>query len=209
MRGSTFHRTFGSIMFQILAALLVVLSACVGSGELDTAVDDSGCLPWTYRPNSTSPCECGSSLHGTMKCNITTGELSLQACFCVTYNPITNESVAGFCPYSCIAHLGEQVYELHITRNNFTDLTCGVWNREGPLCSKCIPGYGIPLYSYDLKCVQVSCSVTNTTNSSLYCSCCLPSQCTSSSMECFCVGSTNTVITSYNAATAELCELTT
>ena len=93
-------------------------------------------------------------IRGTIQCNITSGVLSLQACVCITYNPITNESVAGHCPYSCIYHLQEQVYELPMTRNNFTDLTCGVWKREGPLCSKCIQGYGIPLYSYDLKCVN-------------------------------------------------------
>ena len=122
-------------MFAIQAVLLVVLSACVGSGELHTAVDESGCPPWTYRPNSTSPCQCGSSVQGTVECNITTGVLSLQVCLCVTHNLITNESVAGHCPYSCIAHLGEQEYELPMTRNNFTDLTCGVWKREGPLCS--------------------------------------------------------------------------
>ena len=145
-------------MFKILAVLVVVFSACVGSGELHTAVDESGCPPWTYRPNSTSPCQCGSSVHGTVECNITTGVLSLQVCLCVTYNPITNESVAGHCLYSCIAHLREQVYELPMTRNNFTDLTCGVWKREGPLCSQCIQGYGIPLYSYDLNCVNCSSS---------------------------------------------------
>ena len=84
----------------------------VGSGELHTAVDESGCPPWTCRPNSTSPCQCGSSVQGTIQCNITTGVLSLQACVCMTYNPITNESVAGHCLYSCIYHLEEQVYEL-------------------------------------------------------------------------------------------------
>ena len=123
----------GSIMVGILA-VLVALSACVGSGELDTAVDDS--ISWTYRPNSTSPCQCGSSLHGTIVCNLTTGVLRLQTCLCVTYNPITNESVAGHCPYSCIAHLREHIYryELSIRRSNFTDLTltCGVWKKEGP-----------------------------------------------------------------------------
>ena len=147
-----------TVMFKILAVLLVMLSACVNSGELHTAVDESGCPPWTYRPNSTSPCQCGSSVHGTIQCNITTDVLSLQSCSCVTHNSITNESVAGYCLYSCIAHLGEQVYQLPMNRNNFTDLTCGVWKREGPLCSKCIQGYGIPLYSYDLKCVNCSSS---------------------------------------------------
>ena len=140
-------------MFKILSVHLVVLMTCVGSEELHTAVDD-GCLPWTYRRNSTSPCQCGSHLHGTINCNFNTGNLSLQMCVCVTYG--TNESIAGLCPYSCIAHLGEQVYQLRMTRDNFTYSTCGVWKREGPLCSKCIPGYGIPLYSYDLQCVECS-----------------------------------------------------
>ena len=125
-------------------------------------MDESGCPPWTYRPNSTSPCQCGSSLHGAIECNITSGELLLQTqeCLCVTYDPTTNESVAGQCLYSCIAYLGGLVHwhrhPLPMTRDNFTDLTCGVWKREGPLCSQCIPGYGIPLHSYDLKCVQCS-----------------------------------------------------
>ena len=33
-------------MFKILAVLLVVFSACVGSGELHTVVDESGCPLW-------------------------------------------------------------------------------------------------------------------------------------------------------------------
>ena len=141
-------------MFTIL--LLVMLSACMGSGELHTAVDEGGCPPWTYHRNSTSPCQCGSSVHRAVQCNITTGVLSLEACLCVTYNPTTNESVAGYCLYSCIVHLGDLAYgyQLSMTRENFTHQTCGVWKREGPLCSQCIQGYGIPLHSYDLKCVK-------------------------------------------------------
>ena len=52
-------------MFWMLIAVLAVLSACVGSGELDTAVDDSGCLPWTYRPNLIS-FEPSISLHASV-----------------------------------------------------------------------------------------------------------------------------------------------
>ena len=143
-------------MCKIPAVLLAVFTVCVGHGEPHTAVDDGGCLPWTYRPNSTSPCQCGSSLHGAIKCNNATGVLSLQPCLCVTFDPITNRSVAGYCLYSCIAHLGDQSYHLPMTRDNFTNLTCGVWKREGLLCSKCNPRHGIALYSYDLKCVECS-----------------------------------------------------
>ena len=118
-------------MVKILAVLLVVLSACVGSGELHTAVDESGCPPWTYHPNSTSPCQCGSLLEGIIGCNITTGILRLQTWMCVTYNPITNTSIAGYCPYSIIiAHQRALEYELPMTRNNFTNITCLWWKRE-------------------------------------------------------------------------------
>ena len=57
--------------------LLVVLSECVGSGELDTAVDDSGCcLPLTCYPSSTS-CQCGCSARGTIECDVTTGIINV------------------------------------------------------------------------------------------------------------------------------------
>ena len=142
--------------------LLAVLSSCVVSGELHTAVDESGCPPWTYRPNSTSPCQCGSSLHGAIVCNIASGELHVQPCLCVTYDANTNTSVAGHCLYLCMCTMGGLVlwdwHSLHMTRDNFTNRLCGVWKREGPLCSQCIPGYGIPLHSYDLKCVKCSSS---------------------------------------------------
>ena len=40
---------------------------------------------------------------------------------------------------------------------NFTQLTkffCGDYNREGPLCSKCKPGYGPAVYAFSLMCVK-------------------------------------------------------
>ena len=63
-------------MFKTLPGLIGVLSAYVGSGKLDTAVDGNSCLPWTYHLNSTTPCQCGSSVQGTIKCNITASELT-------------------------------------------------------------------------------------------------------------------------------------
>ena len=82
------------------------------------------------------------------------GTLTLEMCTCMTCDPLTNRCVAGHCAYSCIAHFSQPVYQLPMIRENFTELTCGRWKRNGPLCSKCIQGYGFPLYTYDLKCVQ-------------------------------------------------------
>ena len=136
----------------LILVLVTVFCAHVSSSELVTAVEDGTCPPWTYYRNST--CQCGSIGHGIIQCNITSGTLTLQMCTCVTYDPLTNHSVAGNCIYSCIAHLSQPVYQLPIRRDNFTELTCGWWKRDGPLCSKCIQGYGFPLYTYDLKCVE-------------------------------------------------------
>ena len=60
--------------------LLVVVLSCIGSGELHTTVDESGCPPWTYRPNSTSSCQCGSTVY-TWSYIVDTA----QKCLCVTY----------------------------------------------------------------------------------------------------------------------------
>ena len=38
---------------------------------------------------------------------------------------------------------------------------CGHLNREGQLCGKCKENYSVPVYSYDLKCVQCSTSPFN------------------------------------------------
>ena len=135
----------------LILVLVTVFCAPVSSSELVTAVEDGTCPPWTYYRNNT--CQCGSIGHGIIQCNITSGTLTLQMCTCVTYDPLTNHSVAGNCIYSCI-YLSQPVYQLPMIRENFTELTCGRWKREGPLCSNCIQGYGLPLYTYDLKCVQ-------------------------------------------------------
>ena len=140
----------------LILVLVTVFCAPVSSNELVAAVEDGTCPPWTYRLNTTSPCQCGSIGHGIIQCNTTSGTLTLQMCTCMTYDPLTNHSVAGRCIYSCITNWiqTQPVYQLPIIRENFTELTCGWWKREGPLCSKCIQSHGFPLYTYDLKCVQ-------------------------------------------------------
>ena len=136
----------------LFLVLVTAFCALVSSSELVTAVEDDTCPPWTYYRNAT--CQCGSIGHGIIQCNITSGTLTLQMCICMTYDPPTNHSVAGRCVYSCITHFLQLVYQLPMIRENFTELTCGGWKRDGPLCSNCIKDHGFPLYTYDLKCVQ-------------------------------------------------------
>ena len=39
-------------------------------------------------------------------------------------------------------------------KDNLTNKSCGDWKRKGKLCSQCMKGYGLPLYSYYLECVE-------------------------------------------------------
>ena len=139
---------------SVVLVLVTVFCSAVSSSELVPVVEDGTCPPWTYRRIPTSPCQCGNAVKGVIHCNITTRTLTIQMCTCMTYNPLTNESVAGRCAYSCITNFAKPEYQLEMKTENFTDLTCGVWKRHGPLCSKCIQGHGFPLYTYSLKCVQ-------------------------------------------------------
>ena len=139
-------------MNGLMILVLVWLSVAFSSEEAH-GVYSSDCPLWTYRRNETSSCQCGTTAGGIIKCNLTSGVLSLHVCVCLTYDHSSKESVVGYCPYSCVMNYNKPVHVFPVT-NSFND-SCTVWKREGPLCSTCKPGYGIPMYTYyDLECVK-------------------------------------------------------
>ncbi len=81
---------------------------------------------------------------------------------CVTCDPSTCSAVYGLC--NMIFEFGEnftikdgsnvRVFSRKSASScqELTTMTCGPFNREGVLCTKCKPGYGPPLYSNSLKC---------------------------------------------------------
>ena len=141
--------------------LIVAIGLAVeaGDGE-DYAVttDDIYCPPWTYRHHENSSCECRDNLNSKLYCYYYSNtseyyELQVRNCFCVTYNPTTRETIAGYCPYNYNSA------RLELSNNNssgtvLNQRVCGIWKRRGNLCSQCMEGYGIQLYSYKLECVQ-------------------------------------------------------
>ena len=63
----------------------------------------------------------------------------------------TSFPLVGPCLYTC-----SKKYQ-HFSVNQSAKLnneTCGPFKRTGMLCSKCIEGYGLPVYSYSLSCVN-------------------------------------------------------
>ena len=113
---------------------------------------DHQCPPWTSPQNGS--CKCGNDLEGIVKCEDKRGAFALKNCFCMTTQENSNSVLVGICPYTWILSISMT----HLINTNQTeDLnngTCGPHKRRGKMCGKCIEGYGLPAYSYDLSCVE-------------------------------------------------------
>ena len=124
---------------------------------------DSQCPTWFFPdPSLNGTCRCGDNVHGTVRCNDSTKEAFIGSCHCMTYNKSTGP-VVGACFYNLLRPTRTHtLYDL--VPSNITELNnymCDHLNREGQLCGKCKENYGIPVYSYDLKCVHCSTSPFN------------------------------------------------
>ena len=87
----------------------------------------------------------------------------LQAGTCLTQYNSSIVAVLGFCPYSPekISWLDTPFSNYYfllpaLTLTEHSNLTCGPYNREGLLCSKCKSGYGPAVYSFSLMCAECS-----------------------------------------------------
>jgi len=124
------------------------------------------CPTWFF-PNTSlnGTCTCGDDVNGIVKCDESTKEASMLDCHCMTYSKSTGP-VVGACFYNCeIPKLNPLLnHEYRLLPSDITELNtymCGHLNREGQLCGKCKENSSLPVYSYDMKCVQCSTSPFN------------------------------------------------
>ena len=69
----------------------------------------------------------------------------------MTFSNQCNRIVLGACMLSCHLKYTDFYYSVPQNLNNST---CGIYNRSGQMCSKCIPHHGVSVYSYDSYCVE-------------------------------------------------------
>lgn len=126
-----------------------VVIAGTSAGDDHEALD---CPLWTAPVNGS--CQCGDSLRGIVSCDDRKGALLLNKCFCMTTWPGGNSPLVGTCLYSCNL-IYPQVNVIGVnTTAEITSMTCGPFKRTGVMCGECLPGYGLPVYSYSLSCVE-------------------------------------------------------
>ena len=115
------------------------------------------CPLWHYQ-GTDGNCTCGDSLGNIVKCLQQT--VYLKDCFCMTLDPSQHEPVIGSCIYTCYHWFDKATDYLLMAKiqskssSEINNETCGHYNRRGVLCSECMEGFGLPVYSYQVHCVH-------------------------------------------------------
>ena len=133
--------------------------------EIHTDLQDHECPTWFVPSgNNSHPCECGKSKNTwhIIKCDQKPKQVWLHISFCMTYDNVTKNTVAAYCPFSDLER--PSIRHDHFFQNDFVllpndtselnEFMCGNMNRVGQLCHKCKPGFGPTILSYEGKCLK-------------------------------------------------------
>ena len=109
---------------------------------------------WFIPSNGSASCECGSTLGNVVECDTNSKEVNLQNCYCMTFSIDGSMLVVGQCIYGCVMENDHNPrYPLPPNTSELSNF-CNNYNREGQLCGKCKDGFALPVYSYNLTCVE-------------------------------------------------------
>ena len=120
---------------------------------------NTSCPTGFYYNNTTSKCDCDDFLFDIIQCNQPDKRAYIMNGVCFTSATNSNTYSVALCPLTLgnWENITNRLYsELPSDPDALNATMCGPYNREGYLCGKCIDGYGPPVYSYDLKCVNCS-----------------------------------------------------
>ena len=117
------------------------------------------CPTWFMFNNKTEKCLC----HGVAEqiiCDKDFHTVRLVNGMCTTFDNDTGKTVVGRCPYNMLfsrkhVYILENGYiKLPENISDLNQFMCGPWNREGHLCHKCKPGYGMTIANVFQHCVK-------------------------------------------------------
>ena len=158
---SWFARILQCLRMYILMFLKVVLSLilCINANVALHDIKESELCPtlYTFDTNSKT-CVC-HSLAEEIVCGQDIHLVHLVDGLCATFNNDTGQTVVGKCPYMLFSmhheqHLENGYIELPENVSDLNQFMCGSWNREGHLCHKCKPGYGMTIANVFQHCIK-------------------------------------------------------
>ena len=124
--------------------------------ETRSCVDEEESSTVWYVINNTSLCH---DLRRWLQCEPLTQKLYLVRGICLTFDDDTGGIAVGKCPYTVFQRAHKSVQqsgfiELPSNLSELNDHMCGLWNREGYLCSQCKSGYGLTIPNIFMNCVE-------------------------------------------------------
>ena len=143
-------RFYGLFFMSVLGFLLQVKTV--------SAVDkDRSCPVWYVFDDTSNQCVC-HDLNSWVICDAHNQRVYLAKGLCMTFDNETGSTDVGKCPYTLFerdheALLQNGYIELPTNVTDLNDVMCGVWNREGYLCSKCKTGYGLAIPNVFVNCM--------------------------------------------------------
>ena len=160
-------------MFPSLTAWLVYVSLLQpGTVYLVLGASNTSCPTGLYYNTTTSKCQCDEFLaeYQFVSCNQQRNRAYIHSGVCLTTGATNNSFTFGLCPltFGNWKNITNRLWlELPSDPDMLNATMCGPYNREGLLCGKCIDGYGLPVYSLDVKCVNCS-SLSTSASITLY-----------------------------------------
>ena len=101
-------------------------------------------------------CVCGKYPSNVVVCNKIISSAKIMTGWCMTYDTELGMGVVG--PWQFVSQMKHQMeqdgyYKLPSTLKELDEFFCKPLKRTGRLCGQCEEGYGVPVYSYDNRCV--------------------------------------------------------
>ena len=139
-------------MTTLLVLFSVTVVAIPANSEIITF--ENNCQLWTTLQNDS--CKCGGTAFHLVSCEDKKGATGVTNCYCMTADK-NNVSLVGACYFACPILSTYTKYPVYAnTTQSLEKEICGPYKRTGVLCGECIEGYGLPVYSYSLSCVECS-----------------------------------------------------
>jgi hypothetical protein len=147
-------------MISLVPFYMLLINVISISGINSSNSSDGVCPTWMYRSSKSSECSCGVDLNKAIFCNTSLREIKVRRCHMISFDPIHNETVAGYSFYSCVEQFHKHSYYINFyysVPSNVSQLKlCDVLNRGGLFCGACKEGYSPLVYSYKLSCKKCS-----------------------------------------------------
>ena len=136
------------------------------------------CVPWTRYDSSRQRCVCKQVdfFTGILTCNNHSQKLFVLDCHCMTYNETSNSIEVGACIENCLSsgrNLHDKLYMVAFSSSkdslsSANELMCNQppsYNRSryraGRMCGRCLLGFYLQAYSYNITCVNCTEGNTN------------------------------------------------